>query len=73
MIAQNDKVVVRVTNRGTHKGEFYGMPPTGKEIKFTVTSIVRYVDGKAAEMWADFDSLVLDQQLGMELKPKEGI
>ena len=35
-------------------------------------SIVRFVDGKAAEMWADFDSLVLYQQLGMELKPKEG-
>lgn len=73
VIAQNDKVVVRVTNRGTHKGEFYGMPPTGKEIKFTVTSIVRFVDGKAAEMWAGFDSLVLYQQPGMELKPREGI
>jgi predicted ester cyclase len=71
IFAKGDKVVVRVTNRGTHKGEFYGIAPTGNEIKFSVTSMVRFVDGKAAEMWADFDSSVLYQQLGYELKPKE--
>jgi predicted ester cyclase len=72
VIAQGDKVVVRVTNRGTHKGRFGVIPPTGKEIKFSVMTISRLVEGKVAEMWANFDALGLYQQLGMQLKPKEG-
>ena len=72
IISHGDKVVVRVTNRGTHKGNFYGTPPTGKEVEFSVISITRFVDGKVAEMWAEFDSLDLNQQLGRELKPWEG-
>jgi len=71
VIAQDDKVVIRVTNRGTHEGAFGGIPPTGNEVEFSVITITRFVDGKVAEFWADFDSLVLNQQLGMELKPKE--
>jgi len=72
VIAQGDKVVVRVTNRGTHKGDFGGITPTGKEIQFSVISITRFDDGKAVEMWAEFNSLSIYQHLGMELKPKEG-
>ena len=72
VIAKDDRVVVRATNRGTHKGKFGAMPATGKEFQFSVMSIVRCVDGKAAEVWADGDQLGFYQQLGMELKPKEG-
>ena len=72
VIAQGDKVIARVTNRGTHKGIFDGIPPTGKEIEFSVISITRFVDGKVVEMWAEFDSLDLYQQLGREFKPLEG-
>lgn len=71
VIAQGDKVVVRVTNRGTHEGRFDRIPPTSKEIQFSVISITRFVDGKAVEMWGEFDSLVLYRQLGWDVKPKE--
>jgi predicted ester cyclase len=72
IFAQGDKVVARVTNRGTHEGApVRGIPPTGKEFEFSVIVIVRFVNGKVAEMWAEFDSLVYYQQLGFELKPKE--
>ena len=71
VIAKGDKVFVRGINRGTHEGNYSGIAPTGKKIQFSVMSIVRCVDGKAAEVWADGDILGMNMQLGMELKPKE--
>ena len=72
LIASGDKVVVRVTVRGTHKGEFAGIPSTGNKIEFSFIAIVRIEDGRIVEEWQDTDMLGLMQQLGMELKPKEG-
>jgi len=72
IIAKGDRVIVRTTNRGTHKGEIMGVPPSGKEIVYSVIDICRFENGKIVEEWVEFDSLVLMQQLGMELKPKEG-
>jgi predicted ester cyclase len=73
IIAKDNKVVIRVTNRGTHNGELGGMPPTGNEIEFSVIFIGRFVDGKVAEAWAEANILGFYQQLGMELKPKEEV
>ena len=70
VISQGDKVVIRFTNRGTHKGAFKGIPPTGKEIEYTAIFIGRFVDGKVVETWVEANILGLMQQLGMELKPK---
>ena len=64
MIAEDDKVVIRFTNRGTHKGEFIGIAPTGKEVVYTAISIARIVEGKAVETWAEFDAFGFFQQLG---------
>ncbi len=72
LIASGDKVVVRATVRGTHKGEFAGIPSTGNEIEFSFITIVRVEDGRIVEAWQDIDMLGFMQQLGMELKPKEG-
>jgi len=72
VIAQGDKVVIRLTNRGTHKGAFRGIPPTGKEIEYTAIFVGRFVDGKVVETWVEANILGLMTQLGMELKPKEG-
>jgi steroid delta-isomerase-like uncharacterized protein len=72
IIAQGDKVAERFTVRGTHQGELPGIPPTGKQIKITSIDIARYVDGKMVERWGQPDFLGMMQQLGMELKPKEG-
>ena len=64
IIAEGDKVVQRLTSRGTHRGEFMGIPPTGKQLDVTAIEIFRLVDGKIAEQWVEADYLGLMQQLG---------
>jgi steroid delta-isomerase-like uncharacterized protein len=63
-IAEGDKVATRFTIRGTHTGEFFGIPPTGKAASVTGIDIMRIVDGKIAEYWGQMDMLGLMQQLG---------
>ena len=72
IIADGDKVVLRLSDYGIHQGEFMGIPPTGREIQWPVTSIFRLSDGIVQELWIEFDILSLMQQLGMELKLNEG-
>ena len=64
LIAEGDKVVVRLTHSGTHQGSFLGLPPTGKHISQTSIHIFRFADGKLVEAWANRDDLGLMQQLG---------
>jgi len=64
-IAEGDKVVSRVTVRGTHKGDFQGVPATGKQFAQTGIDIVRFAGGKAVERWGEADNLGLLQQLGV--------
>jgi steroid delta-isomerase-like uncharacterized protein len=64
LIAEGDKVVWRLTTRGTHQGEFMGMPPTGKQISWTGIEISRIEAGKFVEGWDSLDNLGLLQQLG---------
>jgi predicted ester cyclase len=69
-IAEGDKVVTRVTYRGTHKGEFQGIPPTGKEVAFAGILIDRLEGGKIVEHWSNLDMLGMMQQLGVIPKPE---
>ena len=64
IVAEGDKVVIRMTWRGTHKGEFMGVPPTGKSVSFGVIDIIRVAGGKGVEHWGQMDSMSLMQQLG---------
>jgi steroid delta-isomerase-like uncharacterized protein len=65
LIAEGDKVVARMTFRGTHSaGEFMGSPPSGKTFAFSAISIFRIADGKIVEHWGEEDSLGWLQQLG---------
>jgi steroid delta-isomerase-like uncharacterized protein len=64
LIAEGDKVVVRFTFRATHRGEFLGVPATGKVVTVTGISISRLAGGKVVEEWAEEDHLGLLQQLG---------
>lgn len=64
VIAEGDKVVTRGTFSGTHLGEFMGVPPTAKQISFTVVHVDRVVDGKVVEHWGLGDTMSLMQQLG---------
>jgi steroid delta-isomerase-like uncharacterized protein len=63
-IAEEDKVATRWTLRGTHQGEFMGVPATGKQVTVTGISITRYANGKNVGSWNEMDLLGLMQQLG---------
>lgn len=65
VIAEDDRVVVRATLRGTHSGEFGGIPATGRRIEIADIDIFRVRDGKIVEMWAGADRLAMMQQLGL--------
>ena len=71
IIAAEDKIVMRFIERGTHVGEFMGVPATDNKYETSGILISRIENGKVAEQREDFDMLGLMQQLGMELKPKE--
>jgi len=65
IIVEADKVAVRWTNAGTHVGEFFGIPPTGKSFQFAGIDIHRLRDGKMAEHWHVVDVFAMLQQLGV--------
>jgi steroid delta-isomerase-like uncharacterized protein len=64
LIADGDHVATRWTAKGTHKGDLFGIAPTGKEATVTGITIDRWADGKVAESWTNWDTLGLLQQLG---------
>ncbi|MFD0361053.1 ester cyclase [Nocardia sp. GCM10030253] len=63
-IADGDKVVFRNTVTGTHQGEYRGLPPTGKSVTYNEIFIVRFTDGRIAEIWGVVDVFSQMQQLG---------
>ena len=75
-VAEGDLVVTRATAHGTHKGEyrgleFKGIPPTGKQITWTITWIYRIADGKIVEGWLNEDAVGRLQQIGVLPTPRE--
>jgi predicted ester cyclase len=69
-LAEGDKVVSRWTLYwGTHKGEWVGIPPTGKQVTITGISIQRYTGRKIVEGWLEMDMLSMMQQLGVVPPP----
>ena len=67
LIAEGDKVVARVTMTGTHTGDFWGIPPTGRRVDLTAIYIVRIADGKIVEHWGEEDGVKVLRQLGFKL------
>ena len=61
--------ITSATWRGTHRGEFQGIPPTGKEVAFSSMEFNRVRDGKVEEHWVELDLLGLMQQLGAIPEP----
>ena len=64
ILAEGDKVVVRQTWSGTQKGEWMGVPPTGRHVSIGVIDIIQMVDGKFVEHWGQMDSMGMMVQLG---------
>jgi steroid delta-isomerase-like uncharacterized protein len=71
MIAEGDKVSARFTMRGTHKGEFRGIAPSGTEVTMTGIDMIRLRDGKMVEDRVEVDQLGMMQQLGVITTPGE--
>jgi steroid delta-isomerase-like uncharacterized protein len=70
-IAEGDRVVTRWSSRGTHRGEFRGIAPTGNEVRLTGIGIFRFSDCKVVESWDNFDQLGMMQQLGVVPLPEQ--
>jgi steroid delta-isomerase-like uncharacterized protein len=64
MIAEGDKVVVRITCQNKHQGDFMGIPATGKDCPISTLTIARVKDDKIAEIYTVADLLGLLQQIG---------
>src|SRR5215203_7274201 len=65
MFVDGDRVVERWTGRGTHRGEFQGIPPTGRRVAVPGTVYYRILNGRIVEFRGQFDRMSLMQQLGV--------
>jgi steroid delta-isomerase-like uncharacterized protein len=64
VLAEGETVAARIRIRGTHQGEFMGIPATGKQIEVQAIDIVSFADGKATAHWGVSDMMALMMQLG---------
>jgi steroid delta-isomerase-like uncharacterized protein len=64
VIAEGDKVVYRNTVTGTHQGEYRGLAPTGRSVRYNEIFIVRFAGGRIAEIWGVVDVFSQMRQLG---------
>ena len=71
VLADEDRVMVRWSTRGTHQGPFAGIAPTGKTVEWRGVFILRVKDGRFVEMWQVHDTLGLLRQLGATVVPPQ--
>jgi len=64
LVAEDDRVVFRVTVRGTQRGDMFGVPATNKAVAYSAIDILRFEDGLIVEHWGFGDSAALLRQLG---------
>ncbi|MEJ7816409.1 MAG: ester cyclase [Rubrobacter sp.] len=55
VMAEGDRVAARITMRGTHRGEFQGITPTGKRVEVRAIDMFRISNGKIVEHWGHAD------------------
>lgn len=70
LVAEGDRVAVKVMQKGTQKAEYDGVAATGKEVTVPGAYMFRVANGKIQELWVIEDNLGLYRQLGLELKAK---
>jgi steroid delta-isomerase-like uncharacterized protein len=63
IISEDDKAFAQLTYTGTHQGEIFGVPPTGKVIEYAGAAVFTFAQGKIAEVWVLGDLYGLLQQL----------
>ena len=67
LIAEGNKVVIRIVARGKHTGDYQGFLPSKRNIKFAGIAIRRILKGKIVEEWQTNDQLSLLQQMGLSV------
>jgi predicted ester cyclase len=65
VLAEDAFAVSYGRSTGTHQGEFFGIPPTGRKIDVATWGILRFENGQAVERWGLADNLAIMQQLGL--------
>ena len=70
MIAEGDRVAVRLTSSARQVGEFMGMPPSGKRYEIEEIHWFRVRDGKVVEHWHQMDQMGMMKQLGAMPEPR---
>ena len=70
-IAEGPWVATRVTYRGTHTGEFAGIPATGRQIEYAGTAMDRLENGKVVEMWHTVNMHLLMRQIAGNGNPPQ--
>ena len=70
-LAEGDRVAMRWSAKGTHRGELMGIPPTGNRVETTGMLIYRVSGGKSAEAWVSGDDLGIMQQIGAIPSPEQ--
>lgn len=69
MVAEDDRIAIRITMRGTHRGDFVSpmgrLTPTDRAVTYTRMEWLRIARGKIAEIWLSWDHLSLLQQFGV--------
>lgn len=68
-VAEGGKVATRKTFHGVHRGEFMGVPPTGKRVAYDVIDILYVREGRITDHWTQVDLLGLMRQLGVVPEP----
>jgi steroid delta-isomerase-like uncharacterized protein len=65
MVAEDDKVLVRLVFRGVHSGPFGDYPASGRRVEVNVLDLFRFENGRIAEQWPAIDNLGMQQQIGL--------
>ena len=66
ILADGDKVVTRVSGRGTHRGEWMGIRPTGAVVRLKGVNVDRIADGRIVEHWGEADTVSMLCQMGVD-------
>lgn len=70
VVTEGNQQAIRWTFEGTHNGEYYGIPATGKRVSITGIDVFRIIDGKITDLWLEQDNLSMMQQLGVVPSPQ---
>ena len=63
-LVAGERVVIRWTAAGTHRGDYLGVPASGRPVRFEGLDLFHLRDGRLAELWIEYDNLGFVQQVG---------